>query len=80
VDGTFDYCSKFFLQLFTIHCVKNGYYIPFVFSLLPNKFSKTYELLFNILKEKCSSFGLEFNASIIISDFEQGIHPQSYDH
>jgi len=77
VDGTFEYCAKFFLQLFTIHCVKNGHYIPLVFSLLLNKSSKTYELLLSMLKEKCSGFELEFNPSIIVSDFEQSIHVAS---
>ncbi|KAF0702949.1 Uncharacterized protein FWK35_00036310, partial [Aphis craccivora] len=28
IDGTFDYCTKFFCQLFTIHGLHNGFYIP----------------------------------------------------
>ncbi|KAF0761697.1 Uncharacterized protein FWK35_00004110 [Aphis craccivora] len=28
VDGTFDYCTDFFCQLFTIHGLHNGFYIP----------------------------------------------------
>lgn len=31
VDGTFKYCPKLFYQLFTIHGLSNGYYIPLVF-------------------------------------------------
>jgi len=46
VDGTFEFCSKYFYQLFTIHSLKNGHYIPLVFTLLPNKLSSTYQYLF----------------------------------
>jgi len=34
VDGTFTYCAKYFLQLFTIHIFKNGHYVPLVYFLL----------------------------------------------
>jgi lipopolysaccharide biosynthesis glycosyltransferase len=36
LDGTFNYCTKFFLQLFTIRIIKNGHYIPLPFCLLPD--------------------------------------------
>jgi hypothetical protein len=31
MDSTFYYCSKFFAQVFTIHCAANGHYIPLLF-------------------------------------------------
>jgi hypothetical protein len=34
-DGTFQYCAKFFHQLYTLHAYKNGQYVPCVFFLLP---------------------------------------------
>jgi len=42
VDGTFTYCAKYFLQLFTIHIFKNGHYVPLVYFLLPDKSKDTY--------------------------------------
>lgn len=36
VDGTFEYCQKYFTQLFTIHGFENNSYIPFVFCLSKN--------------------------------------------
>jgi hypothetical protein len=31
IDGTFKYYPQFFLQMFTIHGLKNGHYIPLIF-------------------------------------------------
>jgi len=42
VDGTFKYCPKFFLQLFTICGLSNGHYIPLVYFLLHNKECESY--------------------------------------
>ncbi|KAF0687813.1 Uncharacterized protein FWK35_00035060 [Aphis craccivora] len=42
MDGTFDYCIRFFMQMFTIHGFQNGHYIPLVFCLLPNKLTYSY--------------------------------------
>jgi len=33
MDGTFKYAASFFMQMFTIHGIKNGHYIPLVFCL-----------------------------------------------
>jgi len=77
VDGTFAYWAKFFLQLFTIHWAKNGYYtFSLMYPLLHNKSSTTYNLLFNVYKGKCSSIGLDSNLLIILwlaFDFEHCI-------
>lgn len=74
LDGTFRYCTKYFLQLFTIHVVENGHYIPVAFCLLPNKLRSTYERLFVILKEKCCNANLIFAPKIIVADYELAIH------
>ena len=42
VDGTFDYCVKFFTQLFTLHGYFNGHYVPHVYCLLENKKTSKY--------------------------------------
>ena len=37
VDGTFEYCPKYWTQMFSIHALENGNYIPIAFALLPDK-------------------------------------------
>lgn len=74
VDGTFSYCPKFLTQLFTIHTVENGHYIPLVFILLPNKQSNTYFEAFKLLKSYCASINLRLEPKEIVSDFEKAIH------
>ncbi|XP_016657607.1 uncharacterized protein LOC107882945 [Acyrthosiphon pisum] len=74
VDGTFTYCAKYFLQLFTIHIFKNGHYVPLVYFLLPDKCKDTYARSFGYVIEKCSEINLSFSPSKIVSDFEEAIH------
>ena len=74
VDGTFNFCPKYFMQLFTIHTVENGQYIPLVFILLPNKNSETYTNAFELLRNYCSSINLCLNPDEIVRDFEKSIH------
>ena len=37
IDGTFKSCPKYFYQLYTIHGLRNGHFIPLVYALLPGK-------------------------------------------
>lgn len=74
VDGTFQYCPKHFLQLFTIHGLKYDNYIPLVFCLLPNKLSFSYQLLFQYLKEACANLNSPLVPETITADFEIAIH------
>jgi len=74
VDGTFQYCPKFFLQMFTIHGLINDYYIPLAFFLLPNKESKSYEKAFTYLNESCSKYNTTFAPDTVFVDFEIAIH------
>lgn len=74
LDGTFSYCAQYFLQLFTIHILQNGHYIPLAFCLLPDKLQTTYECLFNLIKTKCESGNLHLNPKTVVADFEKAIH------
>lgn len=74
LDGTFQYCPQFSYQLVTIHCFVNNYYVPVIYSLLPNKRLETYNILFQTILEQCSSFSLIFKPSMFIIDFEKAIH------
>lgn len=74
VDGTFEYCAKFFTQLFTIHTIKNGHYIPLVFILLPNKQAQTYFEAFELLCDYCKNLNMDLKPTEIVCDFEKAIH------
>jgi hypothetical protein len=69
VDGTFNYCPKFFKQLFTFLSVKNGHYIPVLYCLLRDKKEQTYKRCFEKIKLLT---GAMFKKVIV--DFEIGIH------
>lgn len=74
LDGTFQYCPKFFYQLFTIFAMKNGHYIPVIFFLLPNKQVNTYETALTYMKEEACKVGGDFVPVRITADFEISIH------
>uniref|UniRef100_A0A6P7GMH4 Uncharacterized protein LOC114344197 n=1 Tax=Diabrotica virgifera virgifera TaxID=50390 RepID=A0A6P7GMH4_DIAVI len=76
-DGTFNYCTKFFTQLFTIHVVRNGHYVPLVFALIKNKKTEAYEQVFRTVISACDSKNLTLNPSEIVCDFEEAIHKAS---
>lgn len=75
MDGTFSYCTKYYLQLFTIHGLINGHYIPLLYCLLPNKNTTTYVHLFSLLKSRIFEiYKIVFYPSKISVDFEKAIH------
>lgn len=74
MDGTFEYASKHFLQMFTIHGYSDGTYVPLVFLLLKDKKKQTYIDALRILKVECRKRCLRLNPSKIVIDFEISIH------
>jgi len=74
VDGTFQYCARFFTQMFTIHGFQNGHYIPFIFCLLPDKKYETYLYMLNAIIDKCKEINLNFSPTHITIDFELAIY------
>ncbi|XP_054276641.1 uncharacterized protein LOC128995650 [Macrosteles quadrilineatus] len=74
MDGTFSYAPKHFYQMFTIHSVENGNYVPLIFCLLPDKKELTYKALFKLLCEKFQEQGFLFTPKQITVDFEVAIH------
>jgi hypothetical protein len=59
VDSTFEYASKYFIQLYTIHGLKNGYYLPLVFFFLIDKCKETYIQMWTYLIKLCSKYCYE---------------------
>ncbi|GFR86223.1 hypothetical protein ElyMa_000715000 [Elysia marginata] len=50
-DGTFQYCPRFFLQMYTLVGYSNGQYIPCVIALLPSKSRETYRRMFQHISD-----------------------------
>lgn len=69
VDGTFDYCAKFFSQLFTVHGIQNGHYVQLCHALLPNKSIPSYKVFLEKLIEICP-----LAPTTAVVDFETAIH------
>ena len=74
MDGTFKYYTKFWLQLFMIHAIENGHYVPTVFCLLWDKTVKAYLNLFNFVFDKCYEKQFSFRPERFVVDFEMAIH------
>lgn len=66
-DGTFSSAPIMFYQVYTIHGIFDGFVIPLVFCLLPNKRSSTYCKVLNKLKE----LRPQLNPKSIMMDYEK---------
>ena len=73
-DGTFKAAPKLWTQLYTIHGQKNGFTVPCVFALLPDKRKETYTRLFRKLKSWLSEFSTTWDFESYLSDFEKGAY------
>lgn len=65
---------KFVIQLFRIHGVKNGHYIPLVFCLISNKTHSSYAKFFQSIIQECANLELKFESLKVIVDFEGSIY------
>jgi len=74
VDGTFKSCPKLFTQMFTVHGLQNGNYLPLLFFILPNKETKTYEKALMHIISECSKLNITFSPKTVFADFEKAIH------
>ena len=73
-DGTFKAAPKLWTQLYTIHGQKNGFTVPCVFALLPNKLKRSYRRLFNQIRTWIDVTHQRWNFDVFLSDFEQGAY------
>ena len=64
--------QNFGTQLYTIHRQKNGFTVPCVFALLPDKRKETYTRLFRQLKLWLSEFSTTWDFESYLSDFKKG--------
>jgi len=52
VDGTFDYSTKFFQQMFTVIGFKNNKYVPVALSLSKDKKESSHRTVMSTLKSE----------------------------
>ncbi|GFS11051.1 hypothetical protein ElyMa_006662400 [Elysia marginata] len=69
-DGTFQYCPRFFLQMYTLVGYSNGQYIP----LLPSKSRETYRRMFQHTSDIASSMDVDLQLKCLHMDFETAAH------
>ena len=69
MDGTFKTVPVIFDQLYTIHGMKNGYVIPLVYALLPNKREETYSNFLRTVKTIAPTLDVES----VNTDFEPAV-------
>ena len=69
-DGTFSHSPKYYEQLYTIHILQNGFYIPIVFCLLTSKSTQTYiDMWLTIVKLCLKLTGINIQLSLAQSTF-----------
>ena len=71
-DGTFKAAPKLWTQLYTLHGQKNGYTVPCVYALLPNKRKETYIRIFRQVKSWVGVGNRQWIFETFLSDYEQG--------
>ena len=73
MDGTYKCFPKFFKQLYTIHGLRNGHYVPLVFVLLSEKSECVYNHCLTSLVELCSNRTITLKPEIIHVHFEDAM-------
>ena len=74
-DSTFEYAPKYYLQLYTIHVLKNGYYVQVAYCFLPNKDIATYTNMWLDLIHLCTTLvNKELKIKNFVADFEIAAH------
>ena len=70
IDGTFKNCAKFFYQMYTVHGLKNGHFVPLLFILLPSKSEAIYRYLWTTVLELCVARNFVLSSLVIQINFE----------
>lgn len=69
VDGTFSLAPSLFAQIFVLMAERNGFVIPILYALLPNKQQVTYTRMLQMIRTAWP----EFNPEIVSLDYEIAI-------
>ena len=78
-DGTYSYCPQLFMQLYTIHVYRAGYYIPLVHVALPGQTEEIYDHMWRLLGELClTQCGKVLNIKSLLVDYEKAAINSAY--
>lgn len=69
-DGTFDAAPKDFMQMYTIHGVKDGQTFPAVCVFSEHRDEETYRVIFDEIKKGTLHLGLSLDPKKCLTDFE----------
>jgi hypothetical protein len=70
VDGTFRSVPQFFHQLFAIHRLNSGHYVPLAIFFLTNKHQTSYEVVFRYTVAEAAKLGVNVCPRVVYADFE----------
>ena len=70
IDGTF----KCFFQMYNIHGLCNGHYVPLVFMLLPGKSESIYHSMWSAIRSLCERCNFTFGPTTVHIDFKVVVH------
>ena len=73
VDGAFKRAPKIFHQLFTIHGLSNGHYVPLAFFLPANKHQTFYVDVFRWRVPKAATLDVKLCPAVVHANFETAI-------
>jgi hypothetical protein len=73
VEGSFKPAPKSFHQLFTIHGLSKGHYVPLAFLLLANKHPTSYSDVFTHTVSEAATLGVNVCPTTVHADFETAI-------
>ena len=73
MDGTFSSAPALFEQIFVIRAHLGESAVSCVYAFLPGKSQEIYEEVLTAVLDKGDEFGLEFDPTATVTDFEQAI-------
>ncbi|GFS11795.1 hypothetical protein ElyMa_004843300 [Elysia marginata] len=72
-DGTFQFCPRYFYQLYTFHGTRNGHFIPCMFALLRNKKEAIYTRALQMLRHMCREKNVSLHSEFFHFDLEDAM-------
>ncbi|KAL4100841.1 hypothetical protein QTP88_020870 [Uroleucon formosanum] len=66
-DRTISYAPKYFEQLYSIHILQNGFYVPVIYCFLISKSTETYIKMWHTIINLCLRLDINIQKSVVFS-------------